>query len=388
MASGYSYSTYTNWDLWVPIVVSVSTVLLTTVAVAASLVWLKLHRSSAHHSLELAYHFARLVLGDSLQRDVKAHPPRLTLFDRTVSPTAMILLSTLSPALLVPAFVSFWASFLVDETFACDPGLDCFSRDLSSFSINRHRLSLSNCTELDDTNTTVICFQFVLDYVTGFASMGGVLVVSVVSLRVYGIVLTWLVGVMPSYTQREGERCYLCRALCSVVGIFIFFLAPIIISVVILIAVLLVPFVNEIVFQSSERTLKFATYWLSLLYCGTVSGACVLVTVLGNHLHRQGYDTTSVEHEAEITSSFILSATNPLQQEPGRSVNAITNPSTPVKTESQPVPTKYEEPDFNPPKLVGSVLTSYCDVTSLPPQHTESSLLLSAPARTADYQTT
>ena len=390
MASGYSYSTYTNWDLWVPIGVSLLTVLLTTLPVVASLIWFKLHRSSAHHSLELAYHFSRLVLGDSLQRDIESHPHRLTLFDRQVSPVVMILLSTLSPALLVPAFVSFWASFLVDETFACDPGLDCFSRDPSSFSISHSRLPLFNCTDLDNTNTTVICFRFVLDYVAGFAAMGGVLVVSVVSLRVYGIVLTWLVGVMPSSSTRRDGRCFSCQVICSVVGIFIFFLAPIIISVVVLIVVLLVPFINEIIFQSSERTLKFTTYWLSSLFSGTLTGACILVTILGNHLNKQGYDTTSVENEAEITSSFIMSATNPLQQEPGRSINGTTttNPSTAVKTESQPVLTKYEEPDFNPPKLVGSVLNSYRDVTSLSPQHTESSLLLSAPARNADYQTT
>lgn len=390
MTSGYSYSTYTNWDLWIPIGVSVLTILLTTLAVAASLIWFKFHRSTAHHCLELAYHFSRLVLGDSLRRDLEAHPPRLTLFDRQVSPVTMILLSTLSPILFIPAFVSFWASFLVDETFACDPGLDCFSRDPSSFAINHQRLPLFNCTDFDTTSTTVICFQFVLDYTTGFAAMAGLLVVDVISLRVYGIILMWLVGIMPSSAQGEGGKCGSCRVLCSVVGIFIFFLAPIIISVIILLIVLLVSFVNEIVFQSSERTLKFATYWTSFLVSGTVTGAGILVTVLGNRLHQESYDTTtSVEHEAEITSSFIMSATNPLQQEPGRSVNAtMTSLSVAVKTEAQPVPSKYEEPDFNPPKLVGSVLNSYRDVTSLSPQHTESSLLLSAPSRTSDYQTT
>ena len=385
MHNGYSYSTYVNWDLWVPIATSILTILLTVLSVTVSTAWFKLHRTTAHHSLELAFRFSRLVLGDSIRREVEVSPPRLTLFDREVSPLATIFLATLSPSLLLPGFVSFWASFLVEETFACDPGLDCFFLSPSSFGVEHTRLPLTNCTDLDQ-NATVVCFQFVFDYAAGFASMGGVFVVAVVSLRVYAVLLAWLVGVMPSF--RSGVRCRSCRVLCSVVGVFVFFLAPVIISVVILLAVLLVPFVNDVVFQSSERTLKFATFWFSLLFSGTLTGVCLLGTLLGTHIHRHNSFTTDVEREAEFTSSFVMTATNPLQQNPTSSGANLNSLYKSERTQAQQVPSKQDEPDPLPPKLVGSMLNSYRDVTSLPPHHTESSVLLSAPAKSADYKTT
>ena len=392
MSSGYSYSTYTHWDLWVPIGVSVLTVALTALAVASSTAWYRLHRITAHHSLELAYHFSRLVLGDSLQREIKSQPPCLTLFDREISPLATIFLAALSPALLIPAFVSFWASFLIKETFSCDPGLDCFFRNPSSFAIEDHGLPLYNCSDFDENNATVICFQFVFDYAAGFASMGGLIVVAVSSLRVYAIVLVWLVGVMPSATSDKSRRCYSCRTLSSVVCVFIFFLAPVIIAIVILTAVLLVPFVNDIVFQSSEHTLQFATYWTSLLFSGTLTGVCLLAALLGSRLHQHTY-TTGEAPEADFTASFVMTATNPRSDDPGRS-NATTTTTNlnslylPGKTEAQPVPAKPEELDLKPPKLVGSVFNSYRDVTDLSPQHSESSQLLCAPGKTVDYHTT
>ena len=135
MNGGYSYTTYMNWDVWVPVGVSLVTIIATALVVITSLVWLKCYRSSAHHWIDLTYHIAKLTLSNSLQRDLRAEPPRLTLYDRRTSPLFVILLSCLTPAIFIPAFVSFWASFLVDETYACDPGLDCFSRNLSYFAL-------------------------------------------------------------------------------------------------------------------------------------------------------------------------------------------------------------------------------------------------------------
>ena len=383
MTSGYSSSTYLNWDFWVPAGVSTLTTLFTSLTVVLSITWFKYYRSSAHHFLELTYQFAKLVMQDSLQRNVQSRPPQLLLYDQAVSPVVMILLFTVTPAVFIPAFVSFWASFLVEETYACDPGLDCFYRDSSSFSI-RHQQPLVNCTTSD--GDTVVCFQFVFDYVAGFASMGGFVVVAVTSLRVYGIVLVWLVGTMPSPRRDRGEKCYTCRALSSIVGVFAFFLAPVIIAVLVLITALLQPIVNDIVFQSNERVLKFATYWSCLLFTGLMAGVCTLVTVLGNHLQgeeRGGIGDTDTDEslEARFDASFNMSASNPPTAKNLNS-NFVAVQSSPQACDSEPV-----ESDLNRPPLVGSVLSSYRDVTSLPPRHTESSFLLNV-SKSPDYQTT
>ena len=350
--------------------------ILTAVLVTVSIIWFKWYRSSAHHFIELTYQFAKLVLWDSLKRD--SSPPQLTLYDRKVSPIFVFLLSTLTPALFIPAFVTFWGLFLVDETYSCDPGLDCFLRDPSSFEIVDEQ-PLSNCTNVD--NDTVVCFQFVFDYTAGIAATGGFLVVAATLLRVYGILLMWLVGVMPSSYGHTKGRCHPCEMLCSIVVVFVFFLAPIIIAATTLIVVLLHRLINDIVFQSNEGILKFATYWSCLVYSGLMVGICTLVVVIENS---NRYDTScdlDSPLEARFSASFDMTANRPQQLE-----SATINSSG--KSQPQPVKDEPEIPELGPPPLVGSVLSSYHDVTSLPPRHSESSFLLSAGAKSADYQTT
>ena len=218
---------------------------------------------------------------------------------------------------------------------------------------------------------------------------------AVASIRVYGIALVWLVGVMPSSHSDERGRCYSCRALCSIMGVFLFFLSPLIIASVILIIVLLQPLVNDIVFQSNERILKFTSYWSCLLFTGLMAGVCILTTVIRTHLNRDSFSVRIVDGErgieAGVAASFNMSATNPLQQ-PNRPVTTTTDTNlnslyTMCKSFPEPIVSDLDEPDFNPPKLVGSVLSSYHDVTSLPPHHSESSLLLTG-GKPSDYQTT
>ena len=392
MSSGYSYNTYVNWDIWVPIGVSSLSVILTVILVIISIIWLKFYRSSAHHFIEFTYQLAKLVLRDSLQRNLEAVPPRMTLYDRRVSPILVILLSSITPAVFIPAFVSFWASFLVEETYACDPGLDCFSLDPASFSAKNYQQPISNCTNHE--NTTIICFQFVFDYTAGFATTGGILVVAVVSLKVYGVLLVWLVGLAPSSRSSRKGRCYSCRTLCSIVSVFIFFLAPIIIAIVILITVFLLSLPNDIVFQSNERIVKFAAYCSSLLFVGPVAGVCILTAVIGSRLRRVSYDVSDTDRdrrlEAGFSESFNMSATN-LRQQPSHTVTSKTTNLNSFYTTGvsmpQPVINEPDEPDLSPPQLVGSVLSSYHDVTSLPPHHSESSFLLTG-AKSSSYQTT
>ena len=154
-----------NWDIWVPIGVSSLSIILTAILVITSIIWLKFYRSNAHHFIEFTYQLAKLVLRDSLQRNIEAVPPRMTLYDRRVSPIFVIVLSSLTPAVFIPAFVSFWDSFLVEEMYSCDPGFDCFSLDPSSFLTKNNQQPISNCANHE--NDTVTCFQFVFDYSAG-----------------------------------------------------------------------------------------------------------------------------------------------------------------------------------------------------------------------------
>lgn len=386
MANGYSYSTYMNWDMGVPVVVSLLTIILTVVMVKTSIVWFKCC-SGGRHFLEFAYHFAKLVLRDSLQKETTpVH--RIVLYDRRVSPLSVVLLFTLVPAIFIPAFISFWGTFLVEESFACDSGLDCFLRDPTSFSIADQQ-PLVNCT--DHENDTVVCFQFVFDYTGGFAAMGGFLAVATTCLKIYGIVLVWLIELLPSSISRRRGKCHYCRVLCPILGIFVFFLTPIILSAIILLLVLLVPLFSDVILQSNASILKFAAYWSSLLYVGPMAGGCILAAVVGSNLSRRNFyiggrdaeDGGSLE--APFSDSYNMSHQPPPREPNSVRTSDLTSINSPVKSKPQPAKSQWEEPDFKYP-LVGSVMSTCSDVTTLPTRHSESSVLLSGVK--TDYQTT
>ena len=374
---GYSYSTYMNWDLWVPVAVSLLVIILTVLVIKTSILWFKCF-SGGKPFLSLAYHFAKLVLRDSLQKETS--PPVMKLYDRKISPVSLTLLFTIAPALFIPAFVSFWGSFLVEETFACDPGIDCFARDPGSFGIT-DRQPLINCT--DHENDTIICFQFVFDYAAGFASMGGFLAVAITCLKVYGILLVGLLEIIPSDRSQGHGKCHFCKTLCSILTILVFFLAPILLAAFILLITLLVPLFSNVIFQSNASTLKFTAYCLSLVYVGPMAGACIVAAIGGTKLSGDDLDGGL---EAGISASFNLTHQSNAQER-----NTITTTSMgPINVVGgatlKPAREEWKEPDFKPP-LVGSVLSSYSDVTTIPTRHSESSLLLGA--NTArDYQTT
>ena len=74
----------------------------------------------------------------------------------------------------VLAFAVGWDTFLIEASYACDPGLDCF--------INAQ--PIQNCSELyesDDytningTELTVICYRIAADYALAAAAVGGLL---------------------------------------------------------------------------------------------------------------------------------------------------------------------------------------------------------------------
>lgn len=171
---------------------------------------------------------------------------------------------------------------------------------------------------------------------------------------------------------------------------FHFLPPPIISAAIVLIIILLQPDLNDIIFQSNESVLKFAAYWLSLVYVGPMAGGCILAAVIGSSLSRKSYNVDDTDRglEARFSESFNMTASNPLQQ-PNNTVTMTDmnlNSSYPPGN-SLPQPITDEPDESDPPQLVGSVLSSYHDVTSLPPRHTESSLLLTG-ARSSDYPTT
>ena len=99
--------------------------------------------------------------------------------------TAIYNISVITIAL---AITSFWIVFLIEETFACDNGLDCFP-----FSEDGHRLQdqpIGNCSDYESlTNITITCYRFSFLYAQGFGATGGVLLFAAFIITVYTTVM-------------------------------------------------------------------------------------------------------------------------------------------------------------------------------------------------------
>ena len=396
MSSGLSFSSYQNWNIWVPVGVGVLATVWTVITVAMSLLWSKSGLPGWPHFTDFAYRFARLLLWDSLQ---KTSSFQLTLFDQSISSHSVVFLSSITYITFIPAFATFWSVFLFKETYACDPGLDCFLQDSKMFISHPQRLP--NCT--DHENDTVICLQFVLDYAGGFTAMGGFFAAAIICLQIYGNILVCLTGLIPP----RHSRYYCCRAICSVIGTFIFFLTPFILAAIILIFIFLKPTVSELVFQSSENITKFATYFFTLLYIGPVTGGCILTAVVKNGSSTNGYkvDVSNRELQPILTPghgalpSYTVPSINSTQTVPSinstqtvPSINSTQKESKrtevrktqkPPKSKPKWIENSHKDDDIFPqPKLVGSVVSNSEDTTLLLQQNIETN------SETLSYRTT
>ena len=100
-----------------------------------------------------------------------------------ISPKYLIAFFFLLLIIFITAFNTFWGTFLSEETFTCDPGLDCFLLQYTNSS-EVDQKPLTSCA--DHENDTIICFQFVLEYSGGFASMSGFITVTLIYINLYG----------------------------------------------------------------------------------------------------------------------------------------------------------------------------------------------------------
>ena len=160
--------------------------------------------------------------------------------------------------------LSFWASFIVNETVVCDPQLDCFLHHPSThivFSSKR----LDDCTSYDSTSGTVVCFQFVFDLTKGFSSAVGFMGVAVVYCRLYTFIMIWLWEFCSDKCQRN---CTICVSLImGLVTTFIYLLINIVVN--------FVPFFSDVLFKTNKSTIIYFTYTFSFFYIGPMAGGYV-----------------------------------------------------------------------------------------------------------------
>ena len=160
--------------------------------------------------------------------------------------------------------MSFWSSFVAEETFGCNPQLDCFLRDQSTFDVPSSE-PLDNCTSYDSTNGTVVCFEFVFDLTRGFSSAVGFMGVAVVYCRLYIYVMLWLREFCSNKCQMDCTNC--ASLIMQIVISIILFLIIIVVGAV--------PFFKDVVFKTNKSRIIYFAYMSSFLYNGPLAGVFV-----------------------------------------------------------------------------------------------------------------
>lgn len=143
-------------------------------------------------------------------------------------------------------FVSFWATFLVDETHVCDSSLDCFVT-------GDERVRVEDCATVK--NVSVDCFEFVLSVTEGFAAATGFVAVMVLYVYIFGALHMWFL--------KSIDNSYDCKYMFKIAYTF-YIAVSIMICVVIAIVTFTVPLFHDIVIETEESLLKFIAYWICL----------------------------------------------------------------------------------------------------------------------------
>ena len=295
MASGYGYDTYYTWEFIFPIFFCCLMMFLNIIVtfVGYCVFFLKCggdeNNNYTNCLINSCFFYSKIVFRDIISKkdkDETEEKIQTIKFQKYEIDARHILpFSTVTTVVLACVFISFWASFLIEETFVCDPLLDCFMTNSSTLDPDTaHRV---NDCALVPKDIDVECNNFVLDTSEGFASAIGFLAVAVIYVNVYayGFILLreWI---------HTNPGISLWKKCCSSFVLFLYVFFPIIISLFSVIFIYSIDFFSDIAFKTNESSLKFFAYLICFEYVGPLVGVYLLyITRKPQQLERKDYNS-------------------------------------------------------------------------------------------------
>ena len=246
---GHSYQHYIHWDL-IPCVV-VSGAIVFFIYVWTMNIYCDRQKSLLWEELVLGV--AKLILEF---KEIKHDGKTMAIVrNRRVSVRVMEVFFMIALVVMGFSFVTFWAIFMFDETFACDSGLDCFGFDKDSGNRISDLPLGTNCSEFESRdNVTITCYIFVFRYAEGFGAAGGIIVFAGVMLKVYAAVFFRVFD-----SQSESDPCCFCRR-CAILFLR---LSPFLFASFWPVS-LAVPIIRNTVGKTTSGIYQFSSYILSL----------------------------------------------------------------------------------------------------------------------------
>ena len=285
----HSYDTYVGWTVVFPLLIC-SLGLFVNFLVLPLLYCCFRERDTSGHLIHLFYIYSKVIFRDALKREEEDSQCKISLHDYEIpSGHQIILFSTITTMTLCSVFISFWASFLVDQTAVCDPMLDCFVTSSSSLESDDPSPPerIQNCADIE-SNATVDCFEFVFAVSEGFASAIGFLAVVVAYVYLIGYSLIWLMGLLLSSDHNTSSCARKCALFAWICLVFL----PVILDIVIFIVALSVPLFSDVVLKTAENTLKFSAYLLCFSYVGPFATAYLSICIIRGIAHKRSSDNS------------------------------------------------------------------------------------------------
>ena len=253
---GSSYNVYRNWELIPMIAVSGGISLLSFVFAAIVGVYAIRNPDEPMIGKEFIIGFIKIFL----KIKKKDETTEATLYKRKVSTNATLLFFMAAVFVMLCSFLAFWEIFLIENSFTCTPGLDCFAfdshRPISKSSISR------NCSSFESLdNITIICYKFVYRYSEGLGTAGGLIVYASFMLKAYAAAYFWFLDLDCS----EGI-CKCFRSWCKAVLICFLSILPTIIWAALLGVSFRVPSFYEMIIRTNSGAVQFIAFMFTLFY--------------------------------------------------------------------------------------------------------------------------
>ena len=185
----------------------------------------------------------------------------IALQKRALPRFAKSLFFTSALTIISCALLTFWNVFIIEETFSCDPGLDCFKVNGSI---------PTNCTDLQE-DEEIICFTFVFAIGRAAGTAGGILTLSAFIVKAEAIVVLKMVDYIRAKSDLESrlEDDKLPKCSCSCCTVLIFYILLPILGIVgfivLLVVTIAVPAINDIAFPTMQNIMIFIGYFASAL---------------------------------------------------------------------------------------------------------------------------
>ena len=275
---GHSYMVYQLADLVPPLVVGGVTVLLGFLSAMFVIIFMLCKLSQGKNvripCLFGMYAAISVVFRDAIKKKSTKTGPVFVLWDRKVSPMFIPALFIILPGLFACFITSFWGVFLIENSYTCDPALDCFPIDAEQGNLQND--PIVNCSDFNtNDNITILCYQFVFRFAAGTAFLGGLLAFTATLIKLLGSLLVWSLNLDGKEMKVEEEDkigccsvcCHHCYSCLKSIVLATLIFSPSILTIVTLIAVIAVPFVREAL-TDRQRTLQFWAYYVTLFYIG------------------------------------------------------------------------------------------------------------------------